>query len=396
MSLSCGGTFIIGPEIPARRTLSLEDKKKALVNVRQLNLTGKRSQGQIIHFVLLLDISGSMEHLIKDLVKLADSQVASLAASQLPDQEIRVTVLVFSNPQYLDGLDAKCLIYERDVLRMPSIAGMGITSRGGTALCGAMLATIADLKLTPEKYGDHSFLLYLLTDGDELHSTPQQRVQLPGVLKSLPDNWTNAAFVPNSRGKALLGNYGFAPGNISIWDPSQADAVDQVDKVMTSATTSYLNMRSSAPQTRSTTSLFEAAAPKVADLKKNLTAMTRGSYDFIPVTAQDLVRIDNGRIDEFMELHTGKPYFPGRTYYEFDKRETIQDGKKILVAILDKATNEEVVYTGSEVRRMLKLPESGTVRVRPGAWQRLGYKVFVLSTSNNRKLAPGSRLLVVR
>jgi len=369
----------------------------AVMPVRQINLSDKRQQGQVIHVIKIFDLSSSMAGHVDDLIKVADSQVSQLAeASRNSDQETRVTIYTFSDPHYHGGLKARCLVYEKDVLRVPSIAQMGIRANGNTALCDAVLTVIDEVRVTPERYGDHSFLVYLLTDGMENFSQPQSKKLLPQVIRSLPDNWTMAAFVPSVTSKHYLTGFGFAPGNITIWDPSQEHAVEEVGIAMASATTSYLQMRSSNPAARSTTSLFEANAPKASEVKKNLTPLTPGSYDFLQVTSADLAKIENGRLDQFMELKTGRPYIPGRSYYEFSKRERIQDYKKILVALIDKASNQEIVYTGPEVRRMLGLPETGEVRVSPGNWSKSGYKVYILSTSSNRKLAPGTRVLVVR
>lgn len=367
------------------------------MSVRQLDLN-TRPKNKIHHIWYLLDQSGSMSPHLRTLPTVMDAQIAALAkdSENHPGEETRVSVFGFSSPgggEYKP--DYECFLYDMDVLHVPSIKGMYRICHG-TALCDAIIRTVEYMKKIPEDFGEHFHLLYVLTDGQELHSSQQGRWGLPGVISSLPQNVTIAAFTPDFNGKHAMTRYGIPAGNIEIWDPSKQQAAEEVGYSMASATTSYMSTTRSGTATR-TTSLFEAAAPKVADLKKALVPLTGGSYDFLPVTAQDLARIDNGRLDEFMELQTGRPYVPnGRTYYQFDKRETIQQDKKIIVVIYDKASNEEIAYSGPQVRHMLKLPEKGTVRVRPGKWERLGYKVFILSTSNNRKLAVGSRVLVVR
>jgi hypothetical protein len=353
-------------------------------------------KNKIHHIWYLLDESGSMRRHLLTLPKVMDAQIASLAEDSRnhPGEETRVSVFGFSSPGGTTP-DYECMLYDMDVLHVPSISGLYRICHG-TALCDAMVRLIGDLRLVPEKYGEHFHLLYLVSDGEELHSSRQGRLGLPGLLASLPGNITIAAFVPDVTAKAYLARYGFPPGNIAIWDPSKADAPEEVGLAMAAATSGYMTVTRSGAASK-TTELFSAAAPKAADLKRNLIPLTPGSYDFIPVTAADLARISNGRLDQFMELHTGKPYVPdGRTYYEFSKRETVQDYKKILVAIYDRESNTETVYSGPQVRSLLGLPEAGTVRVRPGSWERKGYKVFILSTSNNRKLAPGTRVLITR
>lgn len=353
-------------------------------------------RNKIHHIWYLLDESGSMRPHLLTLPKVMDAQIASLAEDSRnhPGEETRVSVFGFSSTgsQYPDY---ECMLYDMDVLHVPSVQGM-YRICNGTALCDAMVRLIGDLRMVPEKYGEHFHLLYLVSDGEELHSSSQSRLALPGLIAGLPENITIAAFTPSVTAKHYLMRYGFPPGNIEIWDPSKREAPAEVGRTMSTATSTYMSTTRSGAATR-TTELFSAAAPKAADLKRNLIPLTPGSYDFIPVTGGDLAKIANGRLDQFMELRTGRPYVPdGRTYYEFDKRETVQDYKKILVAIYDKDTNTETVYSGPQVRSMLGLPETGTARVRPGPWERKGYKVFILSTSNNRKLAPGTRVLITR
>jgi hypothetical protein len=350
-------------------------------------------QNIISHIVLILDRSTSMTPHEKAVPQVGDKLIAGLAAHRIPDQETRITVYTFSTPQAGAISAATCLIYDMDVLRVPSIAGMYEVA-GGTALCDAMLDVIADLKLTPEKYGDHSFLVYLLTDGEELHSTSGGRRALPGVIGALPDNWTLAGFTPNATGKHWLTRWGFPPGNIEIWDPARNDAVEEAGAAMASATGAYLTSRSAG--VRSTTSLFTMNAPSVSELKRTLTPLTQGSYFFLTVDEESLRQVERGRIDQFTALKTGKPYSPGMVFYEMTVRVRIQDHKKVAVAIWDKASNAEQVYSGAHARAMLGLPEKGEVRVSPGPWSAKGYKVFIASTSYNRRLIPGTRVLVLR
>lgn len=348
------------------------------------------------HVTIVLDASSSMHDHTSDVIKVTDHQISTLA-SRAKSEEIRVSVFSFSSPQYLGGLDAKCLIYDTDVLRVPSIANL-YNPNGNTALCDAMIQVIADQQMIPEKYGDHTHLIYVVTDGEENASRQKSKDSLPAVISLIPDNWTLAAFAPGQHAATLLKRYGFPAGNISVWDPGKRHAARDVGVAMASATSSYLDYKASTGM-RSTTSLFSMNAPSASSLKRSLTPMTPGSYWFIPVTAEDLARVQNGRIDQFYELKTGQPYTPGRCYYEMTQRVRIQWHKKLAVAILDKNTNTEDVYVGDNVRSMLGLPPSDAkteVRVSPGSWSGKGYGVFILSTSMNRKLIPGSRLLCMR
>jgi hypothetical protein len=345
------------------------------------------------HVVYILDRSGSMSHLRSDVIKVTDKLISDLAdISKTMDQETRVTIYGF-------GDTAECLVYDTDVLRLPSISGLYQIS-GMTALADAVTLGINDLRMTPEKYGDHSFLIQVVTDGQENASSEESKRNLPYLIKGLPGHWTLAGFVPSVNGKHYLQNLGFPQGNISIWDPYEEDSVEKVGQVSRAATTQYMTGRASGQ--RSTTSLYSMAAPDVKDLTSALTPLTPGSYWFETVMPEDLARIDNGRIDEFMQLKTGQPYFPGRTYYQMTKRERIQPNKKIAVAAYAKKKDPWDapvwdVYVGEAARTALGLPAASMnqeVRVSPGRFR--GYEVYVLSTSMNRKLHAGSRVLTMR
>ena len=352
----------------------------------------ERLTNKIHHITYVLDASGSMERHKHDLVKVTDAQIASLAADSKnhPGEETRVSVFQFSSPH----ANFQCHLYDMDVLHVPSIAGL-YRITGGTALCDAMVQVINDLKEIPEKYGEHFHLVYLVSDGEELHSTQISRAILPDMIARLRGNVTMAAFTPSVTGRHFLMRYGYHQGNISIWDPSREGAAMEAGVAMAASTQSYMATTRSGAAT-SVKNLFEMNAPRAADLKKGLTPLTPGSYYFENVTAGDLSQVQNARIDQFMELRTGQPYIPGRSYYEMTQRVRIQPYKKIAVAILDKHTNVEEVFMGDGVRAKLGLPNDIEVRISPGAWNAKGYKVYILSTSNNRKLVPGSRLLVMR
>jgi hypothetical protein len=339
-----------------------------------------------------------MQRHAADLVAVADTQIAFMAErSKVHDQETRVTVYTFAHMGWRRGdpgeLKIECLVYDKDVLRMPSIKGL-YKPYGNTPLCDAVIRVTEDLKLTPQKYGDHSFLVYLLTDGQENLSTQENITALPGVVASLGENWTLAGFVPDAVAKYELGKFGFPKDNIKVWDPSESGSLAEVGVAMAASADAYMSARSRG--VRSTTSLYSMNAPDADDLKKGLTPVTPGSYTFVDVTPERLAQVTAGRIDQFMQLITGKPYVPdGRVFYEMTKRERIQGNKKVAVAIPDHANREASVYTGANARKYLGLPEDGSdVRVSPGRWK--GYKVFVGTGSPNRRLVPGTKVLVFR
>src|SRR5262245_5192357 len=130
-----------------------------------------KPQNYINHIALVLDASSSMSPLRDQVVKVADNQIEHLARrSKELDQETRVTVYTFAS-------EIECLFYDKDVLRLPSLK-THYKAYGNTRLVDASIKALEDLSKTPELYGDHAFLAYVLTDGEENYSSAR-----PDILR---------------------------------------------------------------------------------------------------------------------------------------------------------------------------------------------------------------------
>jgi len=327
-------------------------------------------ENYINHIVLVLDASSSMYYNAKELVKVADNQIAYLAQrSKDLDQETRVTVYSFN-----DRHNAKCLIYDKDVLRMPSIAGL-YEANGMTALVDASILALEDLAMTPEKYGEHAFLVYVLTDGEE-NDSGHTAGDLLRKIESLPDNWTVAAFVPDQRGVFEAKKFGFPKENIAVWDATTAKGVSEAGEKIKQTTEVFMQNRRHG--IRGTKNLFKLTIPSLSKVENTLSSLHYGQFRLLDVE-------ETGRIDEFVESHFNRPYKLGEAYYQLTKREEIQPQKQI--AIYSKGK----LYIGDEARTLLGLPDHH-VKVTPGDYP---YDIFVQSTSVNRKLIEGTKLLIL-
>jgi hypothetical protein len=324
----------------------------------------------INHVVLVLDASDSMTRLKSNLIKVADNQVGFLAQrSKELDQETRITVYSFNS---WSGIS--CLIYDKDVLRMPSISSLYKTD-GATPLRDAVSFAIDDLKLTPEKYGEHAFLIYVLTDGLENASAKISSSALSTKIANLPDHWTVAVFVPDQTAKFEAQKHGFHKDNIDKWDTTAA-GIAEVGETIRKTTESFMQGRTQG--VRGYKSLFTLNTLSTDEIKKNLTPVAPHEYRLYPVLADS--RADQYCVDMFGS------YKNGQVYYELVKTEEVQEYKQ--VAIFQNGT----LYSGKEARTMLGLPDS-TVKVNPTSHP--GYRIFVQSTAPNRKLTKGSSVLVM-
>lgn len=330
-------------------------------------------QNYINHIALVLDASGSMQHLAAQVVQVADNQIAYLAQrSKELDQETRVTVYVF-------GDTTECIFYDKDVLRMPSLKGH-YNMRGNTALVDASVKAIDDLGQTPELYGDHSFLIYVLTDGEENYSRHHGVAELAAKIRGLKENWTLACCVPDQRGKFEAKKFGFPPDNIAVWDTSQK-GLSEVGEVIRKATDNYMTQR--ATGVRGSKNLFNlntATLDKHA-VTANLARLHPGQYRMAEVALKS-------PIAPFVEKITGRAYKLGEGYYQLTKTEEIQPQKKI--ALYDKKTHH--VFTGDAARTMLGLPGYS---IKVAATSHPDYLIFVQSGSVNRNLMPGTKLLLL-
>jgi hypothetical protein len=333
-------------------------------------------QNYINHVVFELDGSTSMSYHAQELIRVVDAQIAHLARrSKELDQETRVTVYVFS-----DAHNLRCVIYDKDVLRMPSIRDHYRAS-GMTALIDATLLSLDDLGMTPEKYGDHAFLIYVLTDGQENRSRNDPSV-LARRLKALPEHWTVAALVPDQLCVHEAKKFGFPANNIAIWNTNSRQGVEEVGSVVREATDRFMDNRSRG--VRGSRDVFSTGSEAV-----NADTISAAALRPLPPHFFDLVDVTREcPIREFVERDLGRVYITGMGYYELTKTENIQPQKSI--AVVHKATGQ--VFTGSQVRDLIGLPLMH-VRVKPSFNPE--YSIFVQSTSVNRKLIPGTKFLVL-
>ncbi|MDR3081498.1 MAG: VWA domain-containing protein [Streptomyces sp.] len=342
------------------------------------------NQNYINHVALVLDASSSMSHLSGKVVEVADQQIAYLARrSRELDQETRVTVYVFANK-------VECVIYDKDVLRMPSLKQL-YRAGGMTALLAAALKSQRELAQTAQLYGDHSFLTFVLTDGQENAShrcpdapstDPRELVQAVAEMTATQkDNWTLAVLVPDQMGKREAMQCGFPKDNIAIWDATSTQGLEEAGQVIQLATEKFMVGRTQG--IRGSRAVFSTGAETVnKDTIKaaGLTPAKPSTYKLIPVTR------DTGIRDWVIEC--GHTYRTGGAFYQLSKSEKIQARKQI--AVLEKKTDR--VYTGPEARSLLGLPDT-EARVKPD--HNDDFTIFVQSTSVNRKLVTNTRLLLM-
>ena len=327
----------------------------------------------INHIAMVIDGSGSMLRHEQEVVTVADQQVAYLAErSKETGQETRVSLYVFE-----DRLNIKCHAYDKDVLRLPSLKNLYHARGRETPLIQATLQAVRDLEKTATLYGDHSFLVYVLTDGQE--NTGASSLSLQQKIVGLPEEWTLACFVPDQLSKREAKQYGFPADNIAIWNTDAG--VSEIGDSIRQATDSYFTMRSTG--TRGTKNLFtlNTGAVKKTAVSKALSKLGPGQFRLLPVKSDT-------PIAPFIEKATKRPYKIGEAFYQLTVPVKVQAQKEIALY----HRKDHSVYRGSDARTLLGLPDY-EVKVQPAECK--DFDIFVQSTSVNRKLLAGTKLLLL-
>lgn len=339
-------------------------------------MTPNRQQNYINHVALVLDRSTSMSHHRASVVKVADGLVKQLAKRSTElDQETRVTIYSF-------GSTVECLVYDKDVLRLPSIASL-YSIEGMTALIDATMLSQLDLAMTPEKYGEHAFLTYVITDGQENRSRYHTPRDLHALLSSQRDHWTVAALVPDVAGEQQAKSLGFYAGNIALWDASTVGGFEKAMERVAAATEGFMQGRTTGQ--RGTKTLFSTSATAV-------NRKTVAAADLKPLKSDKFLLLkasQDAPIREFVQGE-GHEYLIGSSFYQLTKTETIQSQKQVAI----RRKKDGKVYTGSGARSIVGLPLDEEVRVKPD--YNPEFDVFIQSTSVNRKVKAGTSVLVLQ
>jgi uncharacterized protein YegL len=332
------------------------------------------SANKIVHVALVLDASTSMRHLATKVVEVADAQIKQLKTrSEELDLETRISVYTFADP-----FNIKCVIFDKDVFRLPSIAGLYYAS-GNTALIDATIVSQNDLDKTAQMYGEHHFLTFVLTDGEENRSHNAAHV-LADLIAKQGANKSVAALVPDENGKEYARRAGFPENNIQIWDVSAAGLEKAGSAVYAAADTYMTNVSRGVVNDKK--NVFGTGADKVNanTVKANLVPLTKGSYQVWDVDTDT-------RIDLFVQ-GKGWTFHVGKGYYQLTgKRVLVQANKRILV--LEKSTG--LVFGGAEARALVGLPQGVDAHVKADV--NPDYIVLSQSTANNRKLLAGTKFV---
>lgn len=254
---------------------------------------------------------------------------------------------------------------------------------GGTPLYDSVKELIDIFQAVPD-YNDPnvSFVCMVITDGEE-NSSHISGASLGKLIRDLQntDRWTFVFRVPRGYTSKLVRALNLREGNVQEWD--QTSRGYETSTVQTaSAVNDFFTAR--ALGVRSTGTFYASMKDiKVEDIQAVLKDIS-SEVQIWEVQTEN----EGHEIRPFVEHKSGQPYVKGSAFYELVKVEPkIQENK--LIIIQDVKTG--AVYFGPAARQMIGLPQYGYARVRPGDHD--GYRIFVQSTSVNRKLLVGNKVL---
>lgn len=341
------------------------------------------------HFAIVLDVSGSMQGLSTAATKAVNGILAAIKNGAATfNQETTVSLYTFSNTPHR--------MYYRvpaDQVQMMHVPYCG----GGTALFDAVGMSIDDFRndLSDANDPNTSYVIIAVTDGEENSSskylannsayrTSYWRTQ-PGsklfvdLLKEVQatDRYTITFQVPPGYGHSLARGYGIPVGNIREWEQTEA-GVREVERSASVGTQSYFNSRSLG--LKSVDSFYvktDLSNLKKSDLKKLVDQSSR--FKAWTVDKETDVK-------SFVESH-GKKFVIGSVFYALTKKEKVQPQKAVLI----QEKGNKAVYAGQEARDLIGLPQGANATVEPG--NHANYDIYVQSTSVNRKLVRGTKVL---
>ena len=353
--------------------MSVATTSRLSKNRRKANL-GKSVAVKQNHIAFIIDGSGSMSGLMDKAEESLKAQISAVMGESAKNrQETYITVTEFS--------DAVDIQYSNiDVKDFNTRASIRCYTGGRTALYDAVGKTVESMQKSKGKRKNMSFVVVVITDGFENASVRYNKFNLLDLINNLQstDKWSFVFQVPRGSYKQQLCNMlGIPEGNVSEWDATEQGLRTATVQNVTGINAFYI----------------ARSAGKGSVKSFYITDMSKVSVSKIKKTLDDITdKVKSWKVDKewditsFCNVKNGD-YRVGAAFYQLTKTEEVQSYKKFLVMEKGKRS----VYAGDGIRRLLNLPDCGTIKLSPG--NHANYDIFIQSTSPNRKLVRGTRLI---
>jgi hypothetical protein len=326
------------------------------------------------HIALILDNSGSMGSVRDKALDVFNDQIKTIKEeASLSGQHTTVSIFTFAEPNSFRRVHYKTPPNGVDYLTRRDYAADG----GSTALEDAVSTVVTDFKNAPDAADPNSsFLIITVTDGQENASrTRTMATDMARVAST--DRWTFAFLVPPG-GTPQLTQRGVPAGNVKEWEQTER-SMREMSVATSQGIGSYFVGRAAG---KTHTDSFYTDLSRVPQSKVAAIADLTADFKRIKVEKED-------EIAPFVRAK-GYTYSLGTAYYELTKPERIASHKQIV--IMDRSTKR--LHGGPEARQLIGITAGPGVecRVKPG--NHANYRIFVSSTSTNRKLVRGTDVLL--
>jgi len=274
-----------------------------------------------------LDHSASMRGITQAAAKDYNTNIASVKQNAIDhNQDVIVSVV---NCGAGHTASVKREIVNSSVTVLKPIPEREYEANGrGTPLYHSVGELIEMFEALPEASDiNTSFLLMVITDGEENASLKWNSVSLANKIKQLhaTDRWSFVFRVPRGYGKKLAKTLDIFEGNIQEWDQT-TKGLEQASQITTQAIGGYFKSRSLG---QTSTSSFYTSLDKVSltEVKSALTDISNQVQQWTVQTASE-----GHAIKDFVEHKLGRSMKRGAAFYELVKKENkIQSNKLILI-----------------------------------------------------------------
>lgn len=321
--------------------------------------------------IIVVDVSGSMSPWIAEMEQLVNAQIKTFASMSDAHNLYDISIVTFSNRPGIVGP-----FYDSRVAKCPLLCTGGFTALNDT-ITNALAQATKTLNVSTD-----AVLINVFTDGDNnIGNTNDFLVGNAIGLSVATDRVTFVFNCPNGKSNYIVNRYRVPAGNVREWETSHA-GFENLKSATVSATNLYATTRSTGvTSSRSYYANLSGDTAQVAQKIDNILDDVTKSVD-----VQHVMNVDPQKISDFAKKKFGH-FNKGSVFYQLMKSETVQPYKEIIIQ--DTATGK--FYKGrNSARGLLSVPVNlaGDIKLSPG---KLGaFKVFVQSTSVNRKLKPGS------
>lgn len=326
--------------------------------------------------IIVVDHSGSMSHLTTKTADMINAQIKKIAElDRQYNQETLVSVIKFDDV-------VTSLFLNKPADGVQRLSPHDISARGSTALFDAVGFAI-NLGAS-EKNEEVSYVVSVLTDGQENASRKFNSRTLVDLIAKMQatDKWTLTFQLPPGSRYKFCNQFGIPEENCREWEAS-SKGLQETHQATTDAYDNYYKSRSLGK-----TSLRNFYKPVSTDLSHVNTQVLKQELDKVTDNYSQFTVGKEEQIRDFVETKTKRPYKQGIAFYQLTKPEKVQPQKDVLV--LDKKTG--VVWGGRSARQLIGLPDGQYAKVTP--LDHGSYEIFIKSTSVNRVLVRGTKVLV--